>query len=144
MKGVCIFQTIYMSIWGCMHFAYGTKHIKICPFQTGQLLKETDYNGATLRDKEKAEKKPTVLFRLLSRFFTHWFVKWFQPLILHFLYFSFRLAFLSRKADTSYSPKKDYYLPTWKNFSLAVSLHVQNYPIHYFHIWTITLLYPSK
>ena len=56
MKGVCIFQTIYMSIWGCMHFAYGTKHIKICPFQTGQLLKETDYNGATLRDKEKAEK----------------------------------------------------------------------------------------
>ena len=74
MKGVCIFQTIYMNIWVYTHFAYGTKNIKIYPFQTGHLLKEPDYNGATPRDEKRAEKKPTVLFRLLSRFFPLWSV----------------------------------------------------------------------
>lgn len=55
MQGVRIFLTIYMNMWVCVYFVYGTKNIY--PFQTGQLLKEPDYNGATPQDKERAEEK---------------------------------------------------------------------------------------
>lgn len=105
-----------MNIWVYVHFVYGTKNIKIYPFQTGQLLKEPDYNGATPRNKERAEKKPTMLFRLLSRFFPFWSGNWVEHLKSHFLSSSFHLVFLSKEADTSYWPNKDQYLPTWKTF----------------------------
>lgn len=63
MKGVCIFQTIYMNIWVYVHFVYGTKNIKIYPFQAHRLLKEPDYNGATPRDRERAGKKANCAFQ---------------------------------------------------------------------------------
>lgn len=62
---------------------------------------------------EGREKKPTVLFRLFSRFFPFWSVNWVEHLKSHFLSFSFHLVCLSKEADTSCCPRKKRLISTY-------------------------------
>lgn len=105
------------DIYGCMCILCMVQKIpRSTLFRLASYLRSLIIMEQLQRNKERTEKRPTMLFRLLSRFFPFWSGNWVEHLKLHFLSSSFHLVFLSKEADTSYWPNKDQYLPTWKTF----------------------------